>query len=52
ALLLAAFADLAAGGANGLALDAQAVNDAALGLYRSVGLAVHREWRIYQAPTR
>ena len=47
ALLLLALADLAGAGATGLTLDAEAANEAALGLYRSVGLAVEREWRVY-----
>ncbi len=50
ALLLHGFADLVAAGASGLALDAQAANKAALGLYRSVGLVVQREWRVYADP--
>ncbi|HEY1523250.1 MAG TPA: GNAT family N-acetyltransferase [Solirubrobacteraceae bacterium] len=49
ALLLHAFADLQAAGARGLALDVEAANKAALGLYRSVGLEIEREWRIYAA---
>ena len=53
ALLLHAFADLEQAGARGLALDVQAHNESALGLYRSVGLEVEREWRIYdnEAPS-
>jgi ribosomal protein S18 acetylase RimI-like enzyme len=47
ALLLHAFAALEGQGATGLALGVQARNDAALGLYRSIGLEVEREWRIY-----
>jgi ribosomal protein S18 acetylase RimI-like enzyme len=47
ALLLQAFADLQSAGACGLALDVEARNETALGLYRSVGLAIEREWRIY-----
>ncbi|MDQ6775760.1 MAG: GNAT family N-acetyltransferase [Actinomycetota bacterium] len=50
ALLLHGLADLVAAGANSLALDAQAANDTALGLYRSVGLEVKREWRVYADP--
>ena len=49
ALLLHAFADLERQGAEGLALGVQAANEAALGLYRTVGLEVEREWRIYAA---
>jgi GNAT superfamily N-acetyltransferase len=47
ALLLHAFADLDAAGAAGLGLDVVAHNASALGLYRSVGLEVEREWQIY-----
>ena len=47
ALLLHAFAVLEDQGADGLALGVQAANEAALGLYRSVGLEVEREWRVY-----
>jgi ribosomal protein S18 acetylase RimI-like enzyme len=47
ALLLHAFADLQLAGARGLTLEVQAENTAALGLYRSVGLEVEREWRTY-----
>jgi GNAT superfamily N-acetyltransferase len=50
ALLLRSFADLERLGARGLALGVEAANDAALGLYRSVGLEVEREWRTYGAP--
>ena len=47
ALLLQAFADLQLAGCRDLTLEAQAENAAALGLYRSVGLEVEREWRVY-----
>jgi ribosomal protein S18 acetylase RimI-like enzyme len=47
ALLLHAFADLERRGARGLALDVEAHNESALGLYRSVGLEIEREWRTY-----
>jgi mycothiol synthase len=47
ALLLHAFAELRQRGARGLTLDVQAENASALGLYRSVGLEVEREWRSY-----
>jgi ribosomal protein S18 acetylase RimI-like enzyme len=47
ALLLHAFADLRRGGASDLTLGVEAHNESALGLYRSVGLEVEREWRIY-----
>jgi len=50
ALLLHAFADLQLAGARGLALDVEAQNETALGLYRSVGLEVEREWQIYATP--
>lgn len=49
ALLLLALADLRDAGDGALALDAWAHNEAALGLYRSVGLQVEREWRLYRA---
>jgi ribosomal protein S18 acetylase RimI-like enzyme len=48
ALLLHAFADLQRAGARGLMLGVEASNEAALGLYQSVGLEVEREWRIYR----
>lgn len=51
-LLLHGLADLEAAGATGLALDAVAANDAALRLYRSVGLAVRRERRVDPDLTR
>lgn len=47
ALLLHALADLESAGAAGLGLDVVAHNESALGLYRSVGLTVEREWRVY-----
>jgi ribosomal protein S18 acetylase RimI-like enzyme len=47
ALLLHAFADLRHAGARDLTLGVEAANDSALGLYRSVGLEVEREWRVY-----
>jgi ribosomal protein S18 acetylase RimI-like enzyme len=47
ALLLHGFADLQSAGARGLSLDVEAANDGALGLYRSVGLEIEREWRTY-----
>jgi ribosomal protein S18 acetylase RimI-like enzyme len=47
ALLLHGFADLQAAGARGLTLGVEAENEAALGLYRSVGLEIEREWRLY-----
>ncbi len=49
ALLLHAFADLLQAGARDLTLGVEGRNDTALGLYRSVGLQVEREWRIYAA---
>ena len=51
ALLLHAFADLQVAGGRDLTLEAQAENAAALGLYRSVGLDVEREMRIYATAT-
>jgi ribosomal protein S18 acetylase RimI-like enzyme len=50
ALLLHAFADLQRAGARGLGLGVEAENESALGLYRSVGLEIEREWRIYATP--
>ncbi|MGZ4194806.1 MAG: GNAT family N-acetyltransferase [Solirubrobacteraceae bacterium] len=47
ALLLHALADLQLAGGCDLTLDAQAENEAALGLYRSVGMEVEHEWRLY-----
>jgi ribosomal protein S18 acetylase RimI-like enzyme len=47
ALLLHALIALESAGARGLALDVQAANESALGLYRSVGLEVEREWGVY-----
>ena len=52
ALLLHALADLQRAGARGLALGVEAENETALGLYRSVGLEVEREWRIYATASR
>jgi ribosomal protein S18 acetylase RimI-like enzyme len=46
-LLLYAFADLQRAGARELTLAVEAENETALGLYRSVGLEVEREWQIY-----
>ena len=47
ALLLHAFADLQRAGASDLTLGVEAHNASALGLYRSVGMEVEREWRTY-----
>jgi ribosomal protein S18 acetylase RimI-like enzyme len=47
ALLLRAFADLQRAGARGLTLGVQAQNERALGLYRSVGLEIEQEFRVY-----
>ncbi len=47
ALLLHSFAGLRADGATGLGLTVQATNDRAIGLYRSVGLQVRKEWLVY-----
>lgn len=46
-LLLHSFADLRADGAIDLGLTVQAANDRAIGLYRSVGLQVQKEWLVY-----
>ena len=51
-LLLHSFADLRAAGATDLGLTVQATNDRAIGLYRSVGLQVQKEWLVYRAPAR
>jgi GNAT superfamily N-acetyltransferase len=48
ALLLHAYTQLLADGATSLTLDVQASNEKALGLYRSIGMDVTREWRIFQ----
>ena len=47
ALLLRAFRDLQAAGAGDITLGVEAHNENALNLYRSVGMEVEREWRIY-----
>lgn len=49
AFLLRAFIDLQQAGGRDLTLGVEAENEAALGLYRSVGLEVEREWRSYAA---
>jgi ribosomal protein S18 acetylase RimI-like enzyme len=46
-LLLHAFTDLQLAGARGLTLDVEAHNETGLGLYRSVGMEIEREWRTY-----
>lgn len=48
ALLLHSFADLLAAGATGLGLAVQAANSNAIGLYRSLGLEVEKEWQVYE----
>jgi ribosomal protein S18 acetylase RimI-like enzyme len=47
ALLLHAFADLQRAGARDLGSGSRRKNETALRLYRSVGLEVEREWRLY-----
>jgi ribosomal protein S18 acetylase RimI-like enzyme len=47
ALLLQALADLHAQQATSFALGVQGTNDNAIGLYRSIGFEVEREWRVY-----
>lgn len=47
ALLLHAFTELQRDGARGLTLGVEAENEKALGLYRSIGLEVEREWRYF-----
>jgi mycothiol synthase len=51
ALLLHAFADLGQAGARDFVLGVEAENQTALGLYRSVGMEVEREWRTYTTPS-
>jgi GNAT superfamily N-acetyltransferase len=46
-LLLHSFAELHTAGATELGLTVQASNDRAIGLYRSVGLQVQKEWLVY-----
>lgn len=48
ALLVAGLEDLRSAGATDLGLGVEAENDKALGLYRSVGFKVEREWRHYR----
>lgn len=50
ALLTHSTNDLLAAGADGLGLNVQADNANAIGLYRSVGLDVEREWLVYEVP--
>ena len=50
ALLLNSLAELRERGATSLALGVQGENENAVGLYRSVGFAVDREWRVYARP--
>lgn len=47
ALLLRAFHDLQAAGVRDMTLGVEAHNENALNLYRSVGMEIEREWRIY-----
>jgi ribosomal protein S18 acetylase RimI-like enzyme len=47
ALLVHAFSDLQVAGARGLTLEVEADNDAALGLYRSIGMQIEREWQTF-----
>ena len=51
ALLLHSLAELRSLGATSLATGVEAENEKALGLYRDVGFAVEREWRVYARPT-
>ena len=51
ALLLHSLAEFLSRGATSLATGVQAENEKALGLYRDVGFAVEREWRVYARPT-
>ena len=47
ALLVHSLRDLLDEGATSLSLGVEAANEHALGLYRSVGFEVVREWRLY-----
>ncbi len=49
ALLLHSLAELRARGATSFALGVQGENENAIGLYRSVGFEVEREWRLHAA---
>jgi ribosomal protein S18 acetylase RimI-like enzyme len=49
ALLLHSLAELRHRGATSYALGVQGENESAIGLYRKVGFAVEREWRVYVA---
>jgi ribosomal protein S18 acetylase RimI-like enzyme len=51
ALLLHSLAELRSRGATSLATGVQAENGKALRLYRDIGFAVEREWRVYARPT-
>jgi ribosomal protein S18 acetylase RimI-like enzyme len=51
ALLLHSLAELRSRGATSLATGVQADNEKALGLYRDIGFAIEREWRVYARPT-
>jgi len=48
ALLLHAYTDFLARGATSLGLDVQATNENALGLYRSIGLEIDKEWKVFE----
>lgn len=52
ALFLHGCADLLAAAAHDLSLNVVAANETALGLYRSAGFVVEREWRYYADPRR
>jgi ribosomal protein S18 acetylase RimI-like enzyme len=51
ALMLHSLAELVSRGATSLATGVDAENERALGLYRDIGFAVEREWRVYARPT-
>jgi ribosomal protein S18 acetylase RimI-like enzyme len=51
ALLLHSLAELCTRGATSLATGVQGENENAIGLYRDVGFAVDREWRVYSHAT-
>ena len=50
ALVLESFRRLVAAGATSLGLGVMAANRGALGLYRSLGLSIDREWQLWDAP--
>jgi ribosomal protein S18 acetylase RimI-like enzyme len=49
--MLHSLAELRSRGATSLATGVQAANENAIGLYRDIGFAAEREWRVYAMPT-